>query len=183
MNISVIGGGYVGLVMAAGLAEIGHSVVCAEHDPEKLALLNGGISPIHETGLTELLSECLHQKTLTFVSSIAEAIKNVQLIFIAVGTPSASDGSADTSAVTSVALEIGKYLASKCVIAIKSTVPVGTCAHVEKLINQEALSSDEINQVTSYISDQGWTVDDLKAFLNSIGLSTTQVEEIANKLS
>jgi UDPglucose 6-dehydrogenase len=137
MNISVIGGGYVGLVMAAGLAELGHSVVCAEHDPEKLTLLNAGKSPIHENGLTELLGECLRQKTLTFVSSVTEAIYNAQLIFIAVGTPSASDGSADTSAVTSVALEIGKHLASKCVIAIKSTVPVGTCAHVEKLINQE----------------------------------------------
>ena len=137
MNIAVIGGGYVGLVMAAGLAELGHPVVCAEHDPEKLKLLKAGRSPIHEAGLTELLGECLQQKTLTFVSSVTKAINNAQLIFIAVGTPSASDGSADTSAVTAVALEIGKHLTSKCVIAIKSTVPVGTCAYVEKLINQE----------------------------------------------
>ena len=137
MNISVIGGGYVGLVMAAGLAELGHAVVCAEHDPEKLATLKAGKTPIYETGLTELLSECLQQKTLTFVSSVAEAIKNAQLIFIAVGTPSAIDGSADTTAVTSVALDIGKHLTSKCVIAIKSTVPVGTCAYIEMVINQE----------------------------------------------
>ena len=140
MNIAVIGGGYVGLVMAAGLAELGHSVVCAEHDPEKLKLLKAGKSPIHEAGLSELLGECLQQKTLTFVSSVTEAINNAQLIFIAVGTPSASDGSADTSAVTAVALEIGKHLTSKCVIAIKSTVPVGTCTYVEMLINQELVA-------------------------------------------
>ena len=143
MNISVIGGGYVGLVMAAGLAELGHKVVCAEHDTEKLALLNAGKSPIHETGLTELLGECLQQKTLTFVSSVAAAVNNAQLIFIAVGTPSASDGSADTSAVTTVALDIGKHLTSKCVIAVKSTVPVGTCAHIEKLINQELVAREK----------------------------------------
>ena len=144
MNIAVIGGGYVGLVMAAGLAELGHSVVCAEHDPEKLKLLKAGKSPIHEAGLSELLGECLQQKTLTFVSSVTEAINNAQLIFIAVGTPSASDGSADTSAVTAVALEIGKHLTSKCVIAIKSTVPVGTCTYVEMLINQELVAQKKI---------------------------------------
>ena len=140
MNIAVIGGGYVGLVMAAGLAELGHSVVCAEHDPEKLALLNAGKSPIHEAGLTELLGECLQQKTLTFVSSVTEAINNAQLIFIAVGTPSASDGSADLSAVNSVSIEIAKHLVTDSVIAIKSTVPVGTCASIETVIKQELVA-------------------------------------------
>jgi UDPglucose 6-dehydrogenase len=137
MKIAVIGGGYVGLVMAAGLAELGHAVVCAERDSEKLKVLKSGTSPIHETGLTELLVECLQQRTLTFVSQVAEAIKEAELIFIAVGTPSATDGSADTSAVKSVAIEIGKSLSKSSVVAVKSTVPVGTCSAVEQIIRQE----------------------------------------------
>jgi UDPglucose 6-dehydrogenase len=140
MKIAVIGGGYVGLVMAAGLAEIGHAVVCAERDAEKLSMLKSGNSPIHETGLSDLLVECLQQKTLTFVSSITEAIDQAELIFIAVGTPSATDGSADTSAVESVAIEIGKSLLTNSVVAVKSTVPVGTCALVEQIIDRELAS-------------------------------------------
>lgn len=137
MKIAVIGGGYVGLVMAAGLAELGHAVVCAERDNEKLRILKSGISPIHETGLTELIIECAQHETLTFVSRVAEAIKEAELIFIAVGTPSNTDGSADISAVTTVAIEIGKSLLTNSVVAVKSTVPVGTCSAVEQIIRQE----------------------------------------------
>ena len=137
MKIAVIGGGYVGLVMAAGLAELGHAVVCAERDSEKLRILKSGISPIHETGLTELLVECLQQQTLTFVSDTSEAVKQAELIFIAVGTPSDTDGSADISAVRSVAVEIGKSITLSSVVAVKSTVPVGTCSAVELIIRQE----------------------------------------------
>ena len=140
MKIAVIGGGYVGLVMAAGLAEIGHDVVCAEREAEKLSMLKSGNSPIHETGLSDLLVECLQQKTLTFVSTITEAINQAELIFIAVGTPSATDGSADISAVESVAIEIGKSLLTSSVVAVKSTVPVGTCALVEQIIDRELAS-------------------------------------------
>ena len=137
MKIAVIGGGYVGLVMAAGLAELGHAVVCAERDSGKLSLLKSGVSPIHETGLTELLVECIQNGALTFVSEVAEAIAEAELIFIAVGTPSAADGSADISAVKTVAGEIGKSLSTSSVIAVKSTVPVGTCSLVEQIIHKE----------------------------------------------
>jgi UDPglucose 6-dehydrogenase len=139
MKIAVIGGGYVGLVMAAGLAELGHAVVCAERDSEKLKVLKSGISPIHETGLTELLVECLQQRTLTFVPDTSEAVNQAELIFIAVGTPPDTDGSADISAVRSVAVEIGKSLSTSSVVAVKSTVPVGTCSAVEQIIHQELI--------------------------------------------
>lgn len=137
MKVAVIGGGYVGLVMAAGLAEIGHTVICAERDSEKLAKLKSGISPIYETGLTELLVECARNHSLFFVSEVAEAISEAELIFIAVGTPPAKDGSADISAVKTVAAEIGKSLSTSSVIAVKSTVPVGTCSLVEQVIQRE----------------------------------------------
>jgi UDPglucose 6-dehydrogenase len=152
MKIAVIGGGYVGLVMAAGLAEIGHAVVCAERDAEKLSMLKSGNSPIHETGLSDLLVECLQQKTLTFVSTITEAIDLAELIFIAVGTPSATDGSADISAVESVAIEIGKSLLTSSVVAVKSTVPVGTCALVEQIIDRE-LASRNISVTCEVVSN------------------------------
>ena len=152
MKIAVIGGGYVGLVMAAGLAEIGHAVVCAERDAEKLSMLKLGNSPIYETGLSDLLVECLQQKTLTFVSTITKAIDQAELIFIAVGTPSAIDGSADISAVESVAIEIGKSLLTSSVVAVKSTVPVGTCTLVEQIIDRE-LASRNISVTCEVVSN------------------------------
>ena len=152
MKIAVIGGGYVGLVMAAGLAEIGHAVVCAERDAEKLSMLKLGNSPIYETGLSDLLVECLQQKTLPFVSTITKAIDQAELIFIAVGTPSAIDGSADISAVESVAIEIGKSLLTSSVVAVKSTVPVGTCTLVEQIIDRE-LASRNISVTCEVVSN------------------------------
>jgi len=134
MSIAVIGGGYVGLVLAAGLAEVGNSVVCAESDSEKRSLLISGISPIYEIGLTDLLSDCINQRTLRFVANTHDAIEEAQLIFIAVGTPLGPNGSADLSAVFQVADEIGSALDHDAVVAVKSTVPVGTCARLEQII-------------------------------------------------
>ncbi len=152
MKIAVIGGGYVGLVMAAGLAELGHAVVCAERDNEKLSLLKSGVSPIHETGLSELLVECIQNCALTFVSEVAEAIIEAELIFIAVGTPSDADGSADISAVKTVANEIGKSLSTSSVIAVKSTVPVGTCSLVEQIIQKE-LEARKVSLTCAIVSN------------------------------
>ena len=136
MKISVIGGGYVGLIMAAGMAEIGHTVICAENDAEKYALLSAGKSPIYERGLSELLQNETN-KNLHFVLSVDAAIIEAHIVFVCVGTPSKSDGSADLSAVFKVAHEIGKNTNCALVIAMKSTVPVGTCKSFEKIVNHE----------------------------------------------
>ena len=134
MKIAVIGGGYVGLVLAAGMAEIGHSVKCAERDELKRETLNSGESPIYEVGLGELIREGQKQNLLRFVEKTKEAIKDCELVFIAVGTPSNLDGSANLSAVDEVALELGSAITRDVVIAVKSTVPVGTCSNIENAI-------------------------------------------------
>jgi UDPglucose 6-dehydrogenase len=136
MNIAVIGAGYVGLIMAAGMAEIGHNVVCAENDAEKYTFLCAGKSPIYERGLSELLQNETN-KNLHFVLSVDAAIIEAHIVFVCVGTPSKSDGSADLSAVFKVAHEIGKNANSAIVIAMKSTVPVGTCKTFEEIVNHE----------------------------------------------
>jgi UDPglucose 6-dehydrogenase len=134
MKIAVIGGGYVGLVLAAGMAEIGHSVICAERDELKRETLNSGESPIYEVGLGDLIREGQKQNLIRFVEKTEEAIEDCELVFIAVGTPSNLDGSANLSAIDEVALELGSAITRDVVIAVKSTVPVGTCSNIEKAI-------------------------------------------------
>ena len=137
MKIAVIGGGYVGLVLAAGMAEIGHSVTCAERDQSKRETLNAGKSPIHEDGLTDLITSGQKQNLLRFVGATSQAIDGCELIFIAVGTPSELDGSANLSAIDDVVAELGDAITQDVVIAVKSTVPVGTCSTIELEIRKK----------------------------------------------
>lgn len=137
MKIAIIGGGYVGLVLAAGMAEIGHSVTCAERDVLKRESLNAGKSPIFEDGLTELIIQGQSQNLLRFVENISQSIENCELIFIAVGTPSELDGSANLSAIEEVTAELGSAIKRDVVVAVKSTVPVGTCSKLELAIRDK----------------------------------------------
>ena len=136
MNIAVMGGGYVGLVLAAGIAEIGHSVTCAERDVLKRESLNAGKSPIFEDGLTELIIQGQSQNLLRFVETVSQAIENCELIFLAVGTPSELDGSANLSAINEVTAELGSSI-KRDVVVVKSTVPVGTCSKIELSIRNK----------------------------------------------
>src|SRR5438445_1188216 len=125
MQISVIGSGYVGLVAATCLAELGHDVICVDHDPAKIAALKAGETLIHEDCLQELLSR--HRGVrLSFSTSIQEAARHALVIFIAVGTPSCDDGSVDLSYVESVARSLAESIEGYKVIVEKSTVPVYT---------------------------------------------------------
>ena len=125
MRISVIGSGYVGLVAAACFAELGHTVICVDNDHEKIASLNAGGTLIHEDYLQELLSRHRHN-TLTFSTSIEDAVRESLAIFIAVGTPCGVDGGADLSYVESVARAIAQSTNGYKIIVEKSTVPVYT---------------------------------------------------------
>ena len=134
MKLTIIGGGYVGLVSAACFSHIGHEVLVVEKVPEKVELLRKGISPIYEPGLEELLKEGLSKGSLDFTSDIREGIKFSEVIFICVGTPSLPDGSADMSYVEEVARLIAKYMDGYKLVVNKSTVPVGTHKRVERTI-------------------------------------------------
>lgn len=135
MQICVIGAGYVGLVTATCLAEMGNQVVCVERDPQRVARLAQGEVPIYEPGLEALLRAQLAAGQLSFTAQLQAGIRRTEVIFIAVGTPSGEDGSADLSHVLAVADELGERLEHGCLVVDKSTVPVGTAERVEQRIN------------------------------------------------
>ena len=136
MKLAVIGTGYVGLVSGACFSDLGHDVVCADIDAEKIAALNAGRIPIYEPGLEELVEQNREQERLSFTTDVQEAIENALVIFIAVGTPPREDGTADLSYVFSVARSIGQYMNGYKVIVDKSTVPVGTARKVRQIIEE-----------------------------------------------
>jgi UDPglucose 6-dehydrogenase len=138
MNISVVGTGYVGLVVGACLAETGNNVCCADIDEGKIGRLKNNDIPIYEPGLAALVERNQKEKRLAFTTQLPEAIGSADVIFIAVGTPPGEDGSADLKYVLQVADLIGKHMAREIVVVTKSTVPVGSAAKVEKAIAKEA---------------------------------------------
>ena len=138
MNISVIGTGYVGLVVGACLAETGNDVVCADTNSEKIEGLKKNVLPIFEPELDTLVARNQQQGRLTFTTDAAAAINRADVIFIAVGTPPDEDGSADLRYVLDVADMIGKHMGREVVIVTKSTVPVGTAAKVGEAVAAHA---------------------------------------------
>ncbi len=135
MRVAVIGTGYVGLVAGACLADTGNHVICVDKDVDKIEGLRAGVIPIYEPGLDELVVRNHADERLRFSLDTAEAVRDAEIIFIAVGTPPGEDGSADLSHVLAVARAIGESIdAPDKVIVCKSTVPVGTCDKVEAVI-------------------------------------------------
>lgn len=134
MRICVVGTGYVGLVTGACFAEFGVDVTCVDTDERRVATLSEGRVPFHEPGLEELVAKNLREERLRFTTSHAEAIAQSLAVFIAVGTPSAEDGSADLSYVREVARSVGEHLNGYKVVVTKSTVPAGTGAMIRQII-------------------------------------------------
>lgn len=130
MKIAVVGSGYVGLVAAACLAEMGNTVVSVDNDEKKIAGLEKGILPIYEPGLDVLIERNVREKRLSFSIDTGMAVKKSNIIFIAVGTPPDEDGSADLQHVVSVAADIGRAMDGPRIVINKSTVPVGTAEMV-----------------------------------------------------
>ena len=135
MKIAVIGTGYVGLVSGTCFAEVGNIVTCVDINKEKIEKLKQSIIPIYEPGLEAMVATNISNKNLFFTTDIAKAIKNVEVVFIAVGTPMGEDGSADLQYVLSVAESIGKAMENRLIIVNKSTVPVGTADKVKDVIH------------------------------------------------
>jgi UDPglucose 6-dehydrogenase len=131
MRIAVVGAGYVGLVSAACFAELGNDVACVDVDEARVAGLNRGVIPIHEEGLASLVEDNLKAGRLGFTTVLAAAVAGAEVVFIAVGTPGGTDGRTDLSAVNAAAAAIAKALTGPAIVAIKSTVPVGTADAVE----------------------------------------------------
>ena len=136
MNVAVIGTGYVGLVVGACLAETGNHVIAADIDGDKIEGLQGGKSPIYEPGLDSLLFRNVAEKRLRFTTDIGSAVREADVIFIAVGTPPDEDGSADLQHVLHAARAIGENMNAEKVVITKSTVPVGTARQVREEIER-----------------------------------------------
>ena len=137
MKVSVIGAGYVGLVTAACLAEMGNSVVCLDIDAARVAGLQRGEMPIHEPGLAELVQRNAAGGRLQFSTDAAFAVEHGTIVFIAVDTPAAEDGSADLDHVLAAARSVGAHMHDYKVVVDKSTVPVGTADRVHAAIEAE----------------------------------------------
>ncbi|MFT4654919.1 MAG: UDPglucose 6-dehydrogenase [Patiriisocius sp.] len=147
MKVTVFGIGYVGLVQAAVLAEVGHDVVCIDVDQNKVDNLIKGIIPIYEPGLTPLVISNFEQGRVKFTTDAELGVKHGELIFIAVGTPPDEDGSADLKYVQAVAKTIATYMQSHVIIINKSTVPVGTA---DKVIATVSATLKSLNKDLSF---------------------------------
>lgn len=136
MKISVVGTGYVGLVTGACFAEIGHHVTCIDIDAKKVEKMKDGISPIYEPGLEPILKRNLSEKRLNFSTNF-ESLTTSEVVFIAVGTPSSDDGSADLQYVYKALDSVVEYMNDNLVVVLKSTVPIGTGNNVKKYLQDK----------------------------------------------
>ena len=159
MHVAVIGTGYVGLVVGAGLAESGNDVVCADISADKIARLTAGEIPIYEPGLEPLVQRNVSAGRLTFTTDVGHAVRASEIIFIAVGTPPGEDGSADLKHVLAVATTIGENMNGEKVVITKSTVPVGTARMVREAIERSAKFPVHVCSNPEFLKE-GAAVDD-----------------------
>jgi len=159
MRIAVIGTGYVGLVVGACFAETGNEVTCVDKDAVKIRMLNRGKIPIYEPGLEELVRRSRAEKRLHFTTELAEPVKRSEVVFIAVGTPTGEDGSADLQHVLAAAREIARAMNGYKVIVDKSTVPAGTSELVREAIRQETTHPFSVVSNPEFLK-QGAAVED-----------------------
>ncbi len=149
MKVAVVGTGYVGLVTGLVLADLGNEVICVDKDEHKLEMIRGGVPPIYEPGLEEMLKRTLKSGHFKVSNSIRDAVKVSEVVFIAVGTPPGADGTPDLSAVRAVATEIGKSIDKHTVVVNKSTVPVGSGDMVEMIIREQGVAANLYDVVSN----------------------------------
>lgn len=159
MKLAVIGTGYVGLVSGVCFSDLGNEVVCVDKLKNKIEMLNRGEVPIYEPGLKELIEKNKNGGRLHFTTDLIGAVQQADIIFIAVGTPSRSDGQADLSYIEQAAKEIGKSLNGFKIIVTKSTVPVGTNEKIQEMISLESLFPFEVASVPEFLRE-GTAVQD-----------------------
>ncbi len=182
MKIAVVGTGYVGLVAGACLAENGNDVVCVDKDPAKVRALQRGRIPIYEPGLEELVRRNRTEKRLTFTTALERGVRSSQIIFIAVGTPTGEDGSADLQHVLAVARDTARAMNGYKVIVNKSTVPVGTAVKVREVVRRETTHPFSVVSNPEFLK-QGAAIDDfMKPDRVVIGAEDPRGAEIMKEL-
>jgi UDPglucose 6-dehydrogenase len=182
MRITVVGTGYVGLVVGACLAETGNDVRCADVDVAKIEGLKTNVLPIYEPGLDDLVERNQSQGRLSFTTDVPAAIAGAEVVFIAVGTPPDEDGSADLRHVLAVADLVGKHMTREVVVVTKSTVPVGTAAKVEAAVAGHARLAFHLCSNPEFLKE-GAAVDDfLKPDRVVLGVATDHARSVMAEL-
>ena len=184
MNLTIAGTGYVGLVAGVCFAHVGHSVTCVDVDQKKVELLRSGVSPIYEENLEEFLKEGIASGLLHFTTDYRSAYASAEAIFIGVGTPEQSDGSANLKYVATVARQIAESVTHDCLVVVKSTVPVGTNDKVEQFI-KDSLINDVCVEVASNpeFLAQGTAVHDMMhAARIIIGVESKNAESVLRSI-
>jgi len=182
MNMSVVGTGYVGLVAGACFADSGNRVTCVDCDEAKVKRLKSGDVPIYELGLSEIVHRNQKAGRLSFTTDLAAAIKHGRVIFIAVGTPEAHDGSADLSCILDVARTIGRLMDGYRVVVMKSTVPVGTHKAVADAIRSQTEHPFDYVSNPEFMKEGAAVEDFTKPDRIVIGASNLAAAEIMREL-
>jgi len=182
VNISVIGTGYVGLVVGACLAETGNSVRCADIDERKIDGLRKNRLPIYEPGLEPLVERNQKEGRLGFTADLREAIEWAEVVFIAVGTPAGENGSADLNNVLQVAALIGRHMSREMVVVTKSTVPVGSAAKIGKEIAKEAKFPFHICSNPEFLKEGDAVEDFMRPDRVILGLESSHARRVMTEL-
>lgn len=183
-KICIIGTGYVGLVLGACLSDFGHIVTCVDKDKEKIKELQNGKIPIYELGLTEIIYKNVHKNTLKFSDEIEKEIKNAEVIYIAVGTPTNPDGETFLDDIISASILISKNLNEYKLICIKSTVPIGTNKFIKEIIQNNQTKKVNFDVVSNpEFLREGVAVND---FLNPrriiFGIESEKAKKILSQI-
>src|SRR6185437_3204788 len=183
VQIAVVGSGYVGLVAAVCFAEMGHTVICVDNDDRKVAALQAGDTLIHEHHLPELLGRYRNNK-IRFMTDLAEATRECEAIFIAVGTPQSETGDADLSYVEAVACEIARSITSYKVIVEKSTVPVYTNEWVRRAIERNGVDQHLFDVVSNpeFLREGTAVVDFLRPDRIVVGADSDRAVALLRKI-
>ena len=182
MKIAVVGTGYVGLVTGTCFADSGNTVTCLDINAEKIARLRRGEVPIYEPGLEELVERNSRTRRLRFTTDTAEAITGADVVFLAVGTPPAADGSADLSALWKVVDAIAPHLQPQAVVVTKSTVPVGSCAGIEKRLRERTGRECRVASNPEFLKEGAAIEDFQKPDRVVVGARTPEVAETMRSL-
>lgn len=182
MKIAVVGTGYVGLVTGTCLAETGNEVICVDINEEKVKAMQNGVLPIYEPGLEQLFHRNIKQGRLHFTNNLAEAIKEAQVIFLALPTPPGGDGSADLSYVLGAAKDIAKLVTDYKVIVTKSTVPVGTADKVTAAFKENTTVEFAVVSNPEFLREGVAVEDFMKPDRVVIGTTYERAREILGEL-
>lgn len=182
MKIGVVGTGYVGLVTGTCFADSGNTVTCLDIDAEKIARLRRGEVPIYEPGLEELVERNAAAGRLRFTTDTSVAIGDAEVVFLAVGTPPAADGSADLSALWKVVDGIAPHLRPDSLVVTKSTVPVGTCAGIEQRLEARTGRRCRVASNPEFLKEGAAIEDFQKPDRVVVGVRTADVGEILRGL-